>query len=394
MSRQHDLASSPLKVLRDNLKQRAALAEQRADRIFGWLALATLIVLLGGAALGGWPRAISASAPLQTSAANVSAPAAVARDVATIGIVVDDMDRSVAFYRDVLTFNVIRDVEVLGDSYERLLGIFGVRLRIVTLQLGDEQIELTEFLVPKGRPIPPDSRSNDRWFQHIAIITNDMERAYAHLRAHKVRHASTGPQLLPQWNPNAGGISAFYFYDPDGHVLEILQFPPDKGNPKWQREPRSAQVFLGIDHTAIVVHDTEASLRFYRDVLGMHIAGASENYGTEQEHLNNVFGARLRITSVRPPAETLATGPSIEFLEYLTPRDGRPYPSDARSNDLFAWQTTVVAEDIADVAARLRAAGIVFVSPNAVDLGAAGLAFRAALLARDPDGHVIRFVQR
>ncbi len=98
-------------------------------------------------------------------------------------------------------------------------------MRVVRLRLGDETIELTEYLAPKGRPIPVDSRSNDRWFQHFAIIMSDMERAYARLRQHKVQHASTGPQTLPDWNKNAGGIKAFYFKDPDGHALEILQFP-------------------------------------------------------------------------------------------------------------------------------------------------------------------------
>src|SRR3712207_7016443 len=49
------------------------------------------------------------------------------------------------------------------------------------------------------------------------------------------------------------------------------------------------------------------------------VAGASENYGTEQEHLNNVRGARLRITSLRAPRG----GIGVEFLEYLAPRDGR-----------------------------------------------------------------------
>ena len=77
-----------------------------------------------------------------------------------------------------------------------------------------------------------------------------MDKAYALLRKHKVEHASTGPQRLPDWNKNAGGIKAFYFRDPDKHWLEILQFPPDKGDQKWQKKEK---LFLGIDHTAIVV---------------------------------------------------------------------------------------------------------------------------------------------
>ena len=79
---------------------------------------------------------------------------------------------------------------------------------------------------------------------------------------------------------NAGGIRAFYFKDPDGHPLEILWFPEGKGDPKWQQP--SDRLFLGIDHTAIVVSDTAQSLRCYRDTLGLRVAGESENYGPEQ----------------------------------------------------------------------------------------------------------------
>src|SRR5204862_6644973 len=129
----------------------------------------------------------------------------------------------------------------------------------------------------------------------------------------------------PDWNKNAAGIQAFYFADPDGHPLEILQFPADKGPPKWHRA--TDRLFLGIDHTAIVVSDTEASLRFYRDRLGLKVVGGSENYGTEPEHLNNVFAARLRITTLHAGA-----GPGIELLESLSPRGGRPAPEAARAN--------------------------------------------------------------
>jgi catechol 2,3-dioxygenase-like lactoylglutathione lyase family enzyme len=307
--------------------------------------------------------------------------------VLTIGLTVSDLERAVDFYSDVLTFERMSETEVTGDSYERLQGVFGSRARIARMRLGEEIIELTEYLAPSnGRPIPADSRSNDRWFQHIAIIVRDMDEAYQRLRAHRVAHASSGPQRLPDWNPDAGGIEAFYFKDPDGHVLEVLAFPPDKGAQKWHAP--TDRLFLGIDHTAIVVGDTEASLAFYRDVLGFEVAGESENYGVEQEHLNNVFGARLRITSLRPPA-----GPSVEFLEYLAPSDGRPMPVDVRANDLVHWQTTLktVNVDATDVA--LRGYGPSWVSPGVVTLKDASQGFRRALMVRDPDGHAVRVVE-
>src|SRR5262244_3414775 len=189
-------------------------------------------------------------------------PVPTVEQVGAIGMTVSDMDASVDFYSKVLSFEKISDVEVTGEDYERFQGVFGLRMRVVRMRLGDEFIELTEYLAPKGRPVPVDSRSNDRWFQHIAIITSDMDKAYALLRQNKVEHASSGPQRLPDWNKNAAGISAFYFKDPDNHILEVLSFPEDKGDEKWYRP--SDTLFLGIDHTAIVVWSTDASLRFYR----------------------------------------------------------------------------------------------------------------------------------
>jgi catechol 2,3-dioxygenase-like lactoylglutathione lyase family enzyme len=307
--------------------------------------------------------------------------------VDAIGITVSDMDRAVDFYSKVLTFEKVSDTEVAGENYEHLEGVFGLRMRVVRMRLGDESVELTEYLAPKGRPIPLDSRSNDRWFQHIAIIVSDMDKAYAWLRQNKVEHASSGPQRLPDWNKNAAGISGFYFKDPDEHPLEVLQFPPDKGQENWHRP--TDKLFLGIDHTALVVSDTEASVKFYRDLLGMHLTGESENYGTEQEHLNNVFGAHLRITALRG-----TTGPGIELLEYLAPHDGRPFPSDERASDVVHRQTVVLTRAAESVAQQLRAKSVNFVSSGVVANQTGQLGFSKAFLVRDPDGHVVEIEEK
>lgn len=308
--------------------------------------------------------------------------------VDSIGITVADLDRSVAFYTNVLGFETVSEWEGAGEELDHLQGVFGTRLRKARLKLGEEFIELTEYLAPEGRPLPVDSRSNDQWFQHIAIIVSDMDRAYAHLRKNKVRHASSGPQRLPDWNQNASGIRAFYFKDPDGHALEVLWFPQGKGNAKWQQSPAN-RLFLGIDHTAIVISNTDDSLRFYRERLGLQVAGESENYGTEQEHLNSVFGARLRITAVRA-----STGPGVEFLEYLAPLDGRPYPRDSKANDLWHWQTRFVTENAPEIAQRLRTNRTSFVSTGVITLPDEKIGFRKSLIVRDPDGHAVEIVEQ
>jgi catechol 2,3-dioxygenase-like lactoylglutathione lyase family enzyme len=223
----------------------------------------------------------------------------------------------------------------------------------------------------------------------VAVVVADMDEAYRRLRAARVEHASTGPQRLPDWNPSASGIRAFYFRDPDRHVLEVISFPEGKGDRRWRAPRPDRALFLGIDHTAIVVGDTETSLRFWRDALGFRLAGTSENWGTEQEHLNNVHGARLRITTLRA-----AVGPGVELLEYLAPRDGRPFPADERANDLVHWQTNLRVSDVETAARAARRAGQGWISPGPVQVAERELGFSRAVLARDPDGHVVQLSAR
>ncbi len=306
--------------------------------------------------------------------------------VASVGMTVSDVDRAVEFY-SALTFQKVSDVEVFGEQYEHLEGVFGVRMRIVRMQLGNEFIDLTEYLAPRGRPIPVDSRSNDLWFQHIAIVVRDMDQAFEKLLALKVQFVSTGPQTLPASIKAAAGIKAFYFRDPDQHNLEIIYFPPGKGDPRWQE--KTDKVFLGIDHTAIGIANTDASLHFYQDLLGLRKAGESENFGTEQEHLNQVFGAHLRITGMRADS-----GVGIEFLEYLTPRDGRMRPADAKANDIVHWQTTIATNDLDALAKKLRDAHVRFVSPGVVIMPKDKSGFTKGALVSDPDGHSVLLIQK
>jgi catechol 2,3-dioxygenase-like lactoylglutathione lyase family enzyme len=337
--------------------------------------LQPIATILAAVALAVGTSAFGADPPLRVDA------------VASVGFTVASMDRAIDFYTRVLPFARVSEAEVAGRPYELLSGVFGARARIVRLALGDEQLELTEYRAPRGRPIADDFRPNDRAFQHIAMIVRDMDAAYARLRQFNVEHASSGPQRLPDWNRDAGGIKAFYFRDPDRHFLEILEFPESKGDRRWHAS--GTDLFLGIDHTAIVTRDTDAALAFYRDTLGMTVAGAAENYDVEQEHLNGVFGARVRITALRAPR-----GPGIELLEYLAPRDGRDAPPDLRANDIAHWQTTLVTTTLEPLMPLARAHRVALVSPGPVDVDAANLGFRSGALTRDPDGHGMRIVVR
>ena len=305
--------------------------------------------------------------------------------VESIGMTVADMERSLNFYTTVLCCQKISDHEITGIELDRLYQLSNVRLRVAKLQLGDEVLELTEFLMPKGRPIPLDSRSNDHWFQHIAIVVQDMEQAYQKLRHYQVFQISPSPQTLPAWNPVAGGIQSLYFKDLDGHNLELIHFPADKGNPKWQCSTES--LFLGIDHTAIVVANTAVSLAFYCDQLGMKLQQGSQNFGLEQERLSDIAGVQVKISSLKAPA-----GIGIELLEYESPNDGRPIPKDTHANDLWFWQTTVTVEDRIAQMQQRQVAKFQFMDSEATSVSARDLSSNLGFMIQDPDNHVIQLL--
>ncbi len=342
--------------------------------------------LLALAALGLAACAHVSPAPDHAARAAPATAAAPARAVGAVDMTVADVARSTAFFVDVLGFEKLGEATLAGEAWDRLWGLRGARAHVVRLRLGDEQLELTEFATPKGRPYPPRSRSNDRWFQHVAIVVADMDAAYARVGP-RVRAISTGgPQTLPASTVAAAGISAFYFRDPDGHALELIHFPPGKGDPRWQHP--AGRLFLGIDHTAIGIAHTDASLAFYRDALGLAVGGTSFNVGAEQERLTGVPGARVHITGLH----AAAGHPGVEFLEYAAPSDGRPTPSDLRTSDVGHWQVTIVVRDLAVASQAVRAAGASTVSDGVVTVPGA-LGFERAVLVRDPDGHAVQLVE-
>ncbi|MBW6481298.1 MAG: VOC family protein, partial [Bacteroidales bacterium] len=250
----------------------------------------------------------------------------------------------------------------------------------------DEFIFLQEFKDHTGRPVPLDSRSYDLWFQHIAIVVTNMDKAYEILKDNRVKHVSTAPQKLPDYIPAAAGIEAFYFQDPDGHNLELIYFPAGKGNPKWKNPDNN--LFAGIDHTAIAISNTPEQSLFYEKLLGLKTMGESENYGPEQERLNQVFGARLQISGL-----VAQNGIGLEFLEYIAPPGGRPYPASSRPDDIWHWHTTIEVANINDIFLK-ASQSYQMISKNLINMQETPLPYSFGFMVRDKDGHAVLILQK
>jgi len=114
--------------------------------------------------------------------------------VKTIGFTVADVERESNFFANVLQFEKIADFRVVGTEYDALTGVFNSNMRIVQLKLGEQIIELTQYVSPPtGRNIPVWSQSNDAWFEHMAIVVGDMDAEYKILQDNNVRQISSHP---------------------------------------------------------------------------------------------------------------------------------------------------------------------------------------------------------
>ena len=286
-----------------------------------------------------------------------------AQRVLRISRVVSYLDRAESFYGAALGFRGVSRAPV-DAAVLRALGAADTTASEVLMRLGNEEIALVQFAAP-GRPYTLNSRSNDLWFQHLAIVVRDMDAAYAHLSSNGAWQPISvgGPQTLPA---SSGAVRAFKFRDPDGHPLELLWLPPGRGRSVWH-EPRlsaDAGLYLGIDHSALSVASTHRSLAFYGS-LGMRRVEQSANRGPAQTRLDGLEDARVRVTGLRPASPA---GPGLELLAYRPP--GRALGPGSVTDLSTDWVT------VAALPTRARDAGAV-VAPRVI---------------ADPDGHRLLLV--
>ena len=205
------------------------------------------------------------------------------------------------------------------------------------MRLGAQRIGLR---AASGAPYPAGSTAADPWFQHLAIVVRDMAAAYAHLcgAAAITPISQHGPVRLP---PSSGSVTAFKFRDPDGHPLELIEFP--RSLARWRD---AAGLFLGIDHTAIVVADVEASIAFYTGKLGLSVGARSVNTGAEQQQLDGLSDVTVDVVALEPTPEPT---PHVELLVYRVPRVSRR--AKIGPDDIAATRTVLRGDAAATAAA-------------------------------------------
>lgn len=135
------------------------------------------------------------------------------------------MERSLAFYRDLLGCEVTFDYNGTAPYLATVVGYPDAHLHIVFLKLPgtDVRLELIEYLEPRGTPRPLETK--DPGTAHICLRVSGIHELYERYLASGVRFKS--PPVEITTGPNQGAF-AVYFVDPDGITLEMIQPPPGR----------------------------------------------------------------------------------------------------------------------------------------------------------------------
>ena len=134
-----------------------------------------------------------------------------------VGLSVSDLDRSIAFYRDLLGFELLRIVDCRPEGkLGEVTGIPGACARLAHLSLGDGILELLEFSYPRGRPIPPERSMADIGHGHVCLASEDIVSDYLALKRSGVSFETEPLEYRP-------GVWMAYFHGPDGELCELRQ---------------------------------------------------------------------------------------------------------------------------------------------------------------------------
>lgn len=145
-------------------------------------------------------------------------------EVMHIGVTVSDMDKSIAFYRDVLGLNFEGEIRMEGKETDLLFGRKNCTARVAYLNGSDHvmapPVELIQFVGSDTQRIPSDLFRTS--ISEICFKVDDIDTVYEHLVKCGVECLSE-PQFFDFTASGFGKSKAIYFRDPDGVILELMQ---------------------------------------------------------------------------------------------------------------------------------------------------------------------------
>jgi catechol 2,3-dioxygenase-like lactoylglutathione lyase family enzyme len=282
-------------------------------------------------------------------------------DFQHVTVTVSDIDKSMAFYRDLLGFPVLGRLNYHDES----------GLVIYFLDIGrNALLEIFSFKVPV-KPSEFIYDDHQRGLRHICFKVKDASATALRLKKAGVEFT------LDPWDIPGGGKVAF-FKSPDGVLLEILQFPVDTYiNPNIIRERLPVSIIpsgapgnseLTYEHTAMTVSNLDRALELYQGVLGFPV----------WEYTVEDSGSSIRV-------QIQVGNSNLELFSFGT--STIPHPWNPDSTVLGLKHIGLLVEDVDAVAGRLERAGVKILYPPVAATGNVKTCFFA-----DPDGNGVELI--
>ena len=293
--------------------------------------------------------ALGATAALQAQ----TAPAGQTKALSHAIHAVEDLDRTLAFYRNVFGLDG-RAVDFANPAVPLLTNAPGVKLRLSMLTLpGGTRFELTHF---KGLERQAGmAKYTDPGAASLVLFVRDIDALVAAAMKAGAPIVTTGGEPIEIATAD-GKRRSIVLRDPDGFFLQLVEEAPAAG------APDAAVHRVALAYT---MDDAAATRRFYTGMMGVALEGPTAF--ARDPSLARLVGAPENV-ELRKLTGTLPPGTAVEFTEFR----GVPRTKfHLRVRDPGAPAMAVQVENIEGMLAQMKAAGVNVISTNGelVDFG-------------------------
>jgi len=135
-----------------------------------------------------------------------------------VALSVSNLEKSLAFYRDLLGMKVLMQLDIEDDRIARVIGVKGAKCKIVHLEAGSGILELFEYSYPKGSNKARTIHQYDHGLTHFGFEVDDFPLLVQKLKNKGIEFLGEPVEFRPN-------VWVTYFYGPDGEVCELRQQP-------------------------------------------------------------------------------------------------------------------------------------------------------------------------
>ncbi|HTA43189.1 MAG TPA: VOC family protein [Bryobacteraceae bacterium] len=303
-----------------------------------------------------------------------AAPAGDVVGVGNFSHVVTNLEKSVAFYHDVLGLDVATPPQTFSanPAIMKMTNAIGGQSRIAALKIPGATLglELIEYKDVDRKPA--NARFQDPGMGNLALRVRDIDSVVARLKtagAHVLTMAGKAVEVQ-------GIEKGFFVQDPDGFVVELAQPIP------LPEKTESTGNLIGASFE-VTIADTDQTVKFYRDLLGFQMrVGDSFNGNQLMAETAGVPGAQWRQCSATIPGSTVRMS-TIEF------RNTDRKPLHSRVPDPGTALIQLRVRDIDALVKKLKAGGATVVAPDGepVSVGPVKIA-----VVRDPNNFYLELI--